>query len=100
MAHGYEVLDRNWRCRDGEIDLVLAQRRRRLIVVCEVKARRSERFGTALEAVGFHKQQRLRRLAARWLCERGREAGIRGVNVRFDVATWQDGTFSVLENAF
>ena len=100
VARGFEVVDRNWRCRDGELDLVAAHRRRRLVVICEVKARRSDRFGTALEAVGVQKQVRLRRLGARWLGERGREVGIRGATIRFDVAVWQAGAFSVVENAF
>lgn len=100
LAAGYEVVDRNWRCREGELDLVLAHRRRRVLVICEVKARRSDRFGTALEAVGWQKQARLRRLAARWLRERGRDMGIRGAAVRFDVAVWQAGAFSIVENAF
>jgi putative endonuclease len=100
LAHGYEVLDRNWRCRDGELDVVAADRRRRLLVICEVKARRSDRFGTATEAVGAQKQVRLRRLTGQWLGARGREVGIRGASIRFDVAVWQAGDFSVVENAF
>lgn len=100
IAHGYEVVDRNWRCRDGELDVVALRRRGRVVVICEVKARRSDRFGTGLEAVGWQKQARLRRLSSRWLAERGRELGLRGALVRFDVATWQAGEFTVLEAAF
>ena len=48
-ARGYEVLARNWRCRAGELDLIVAQGR--LVVFCEVKSRSSERFGTPAEAV-------------------------------------------------
>ena len=44
-AHGYAVLDRNWRCREGELDLVV--RRGRTLVFVEVKARRTDRFGIA-----------------------------------------------------
>jgi putative endonuclease len=95
-GHGYEVVDRNWRCSDGELDVVAVRRRQRLVVFCEVKARRSGRFGTAAEAVGRDKQARLRRLAARWLAEhRGGAASI-----RFDVATWDGGRFEVVEAAF
>ena len=64
---GMEVLDRNWRCSAGEIDLVL--RDGDVLVVCEVKTRSSEAFGSALEAVTERKAARLRRLAARWLAE-------------------------------
>lgn len=95
-GHGYEVVDRNWRCPDGELDVVAVRRRDRLVVFCEVKARRSGRFGTAAEAVGRDKQARLRRLAARWLADH--RPGASGV--RFDVATWDGGRFEVVEAAF
>jgi putative endonuclease len=61
------VLDRNWRCDAGEIDLVL--RDGRVLVVCEVKTRSSEAFGSPLEGVTERKAARLRRLAAQWLAE-------------------------------
>ena len=57
-AHGYEVLARNWRCREGELDLVV--RRGRTLVFVEVKARRTDRFGIPAEAVTPTKQRRLR----------------------------------------
>ena len=62
---GMVVLDRNWRCPDGEIDLVL--RDGHVLVVCEVKTRRSTAYGTPLEAVTATKAARLRRLAAQWV---------------------------------
>src|ERR1700757_2287061 len=62
---GFRILDRNWRCADGEIDIVAADRR--TFVVCEVKTRSGTRFGTPLDAVGQAKRRRLRRLAAQWL---------------------------------
>jgi len=61
------LLDRNWRCEAGEIDLVL--RDGRVLVVCEVKTRSSTRYGSTLEAVTERKAARLRRLGARWLAE-------------------------------
>ena len=64
---GMVVLDRNWRCHAGEIDLVL--RDGSVLVVCEVKTRSSVRFGSPLEGVDERKAARLRRLAARWLAE-------------------------------
>lgn len=94
--HGYEVVDRNWRCQDGEVDLIAVRRRDRLVVFCEVKARRNGRFGSAAEAVGREKQARLRRLAGRWLDEHAGRAGA----VRFDVAAWDGGRFEVVEAAF
>ena len=62
---GMVLLDRNWRCDAGEIDLVL--REGRVLVVCEVKTRRSDAFGPPVAAVDDAKVARLRRLAARWL---------------------------------
>jgi putative endonuclease len=61
------VLDRNWRCEAGELDLVL--RDGRVLVVCEVKTRSSVAYGFPLEAVTEQKAARLRRLAARWLAD-------------------------------
>jgi putative endonuclease len=66
---GLRVLDRNWRCADGEIDIVAAERQ--VLVVCEVKTRSGTQFGTPLEAITRHKRARLRRLASRWLVAHG-----------------------------
>lgn len=78
---GYEVLDRNWRCREGELDLVAA--RPGVIVFCEVKTRRGDRFGVPAEAVTSTKQRRIRGLAARWLTEHP----VYAARIRFDVAS-------------
>lgn len=64
---GLVVLDRNWRCDLGEIDLVL--RDGSVLVVCEVKTRTSHVCGSPHEAVTAVKLARLRRLAARWVTE-------------------------------
>ncbi len=64
---GMHILDRNWRCRHGEIDIVALDGD--CLVVCEVKTRRGEAFGEAVEAVSFAKMMRLRRLAVAWLDE-------------------------------
>ena len=65
VAGGMVLLDRNWRCDAGEIDLVL--RDGDVLVFCEVKTRTSTLYGNPLEAVTDQKAARLRRLAARWL---------------------------------
>jgi putative endonuclease len=67
IDQGMVLLDRNWRCELGEIDLVL--RDGRALVVCEVKTRSSLAFGTPLEGVTEQKAARLRCLAARWLAD-------------------------------
>lgn len=89
---GMVLLDRNWRCREGEIDLVL--RDGDVVVVCEVKTRRSRTFGDPLESITRSKLARLRRLAGCWLAEH--ETGARGV--RLDVVglfRHPDGTYRV-----
>jgi putative endonuclease len=78
---GMVLLDRNWRCPTGELDLVA--RDGPTIVFCEVKTRRSAAFGAPVEAVTAIKVRRLRALAARWLAA---HPGVRGP-VRFDVVS-------------
>lgn len=92
-ARAYEVIDRNWRVREGEIDLVVG--RGREIVFCEVKTRSSTAFGYPVEAVTTTKQRRLRKLAALWLAATGRRGSI-----RFDVASVMDDEVEVIEAAF
>lgn len=76
---GYEVLDRNWRCDQGELDIVA--RDGDSLVFCEVKTRRSTAFGSPVEAVTPAKAARLRRLAVCWLREHTRHA----TELRIDV---------------
>jgi putative endonuclease len=78
-ARGYVVLARNWRCREGELDLVVTDRRR--IVICEVKTRTSTAFGEPAEAVNPIKIQRIRRATHAWL--RRHQVGC--CDIRFDV---------------
>ncbi len=89
---GLRILDRNWRCSDGEIDIVAAERR--ALVVCEVKTRSGVRYGTPLEAITRRKRSRLRRLAVRWLVAHG----ILFDEIRIDVVgvlRSESGEFSV-----
>ena len=92
-SDGYEVLDRNWRIKGGEIDLVLG--RNDEIVFCEVKTRSSNSFGSGLEAVGPRKQQLVRRTALSWLDRHGRRG-----RLRFDVASVVAGQVRVIASAF
>ena len=66
---GLTVLDRNWRCAAGEIDIVAYDAQERCVVIVEVKTRRSSQYGGPLAAVTWAKASRLRRLAAAWLHE-------------------------------
>lgn len=79
VESGMTVLARNWRCAEGEIDIVA--RDGDTLVVCEVKTRRSSGFGSPLEAVTPSKARRLRRLAALWI----RAHGVHPPEVRIDV---------------
>lgn len=63
---GYSIIDRNWRIKGGEIDLI-ASSADGVIVFVEVKTRSSESFGHPLEAINSEKQARLMRLALAWL---------------------------------
>jgi putative endonuclease len=94
VAQGYTVVCRNWRCREGELDLVV--RRGRELVFVEVKARTTDRFGIPAEAVTSAKQRRLRGLAARYLRDTGTGAG----SLRFDVVAILAGRLEVIEAAF
>jgi putative endonuclease len=91
-------LDRNWRCREGELDLVV--RIGGTVVFCEVKTRSSDRFGYPVEAVTGVKQARIRRLATRWLRERGGSFGPRPRSIRFDVVSGLPDQLDVVEGAF
>jgi putative endonuclease len=66
---GFRILDRNWRCAEGEIDIVMVDRR--VLVVCEVKTRSSTGYGTPLDAITGQKVRRLRHLAIRWVQANG-----------------------------
>jgi len=94
LEQGYDVLSRNWRCRHGELDLVL--QRGPETVFCEVKTRTTDRFGTPFDAVDARKQRRIRRLAAIWLSEH--PGPMR--QVRFDVAGVRGARVEVIEGAW
>ncbi|WP_026145847.1 YraN family protein [Nocardioides sp. Iso805N] len=78
-AQGLVVLERNWHCTEGEIDLVL--REGDTLVICEVKTRSDDAFGTPQQAVTQAKLDRLHRLAERWITARG----LRPAEVRVDL---------------
>lgn len=79
---GLEVLARNWRCREGEIDVVA--RDGTTVVFVEVKTRSGTGYGDPAEAVTLRKARRLRVLAGRWLAD-SRPSGAH--DLRFDVVS-------------
>ena len=78
---GMQVLDRNWRCRYGELDVVALDTDSTVVFV-EVKTRQTNRFGEPSEAVNYAKAMRIRRLALLWLAEQHRYG-----DLRFDVVS-------------
>lgn len=79
LAQGMTVLDYNWQCDAGEIDLVL--RDGDVLVVCEVKTRTSDVCGSPHEAITPEKLERLKRLAVYWATEHG----VRPAEIRIDL---------------
>ena len=79
---GMQILERNWRCRLGEIDIVAAETGATglTLVFCEVKCRSGLGFGHPLEAITFTKMQTLRQLAALWM----REHRMKASSIRLD----------------
>ena len=78
---GYQLIARNWRCRIGELDLVLV--RGDTLVFCEVKTRRGARFGGGYEAVTGRKRAKVRSVAEAFL----QSGGAHPRSIRFDVAS-------------
>lgn len=81
LRDGYDIVARNFRCGQGEIDIIAADQG--TLVFCEVKTRSTDFFGDPMEAVNRAKQARLRRLAAVWLSENPAP----GMSLRFDVVS-------------
>jgi putative endonuclease len=83
-AAGLEILSRNWRCREGEIDIVA--RDGAALAFVEVKTRSSLAFGAPAEAVDRAKSTRIRQLALRWImAQRDLGTPVFWSTVRFDV---------------
>ena len=94
---GYEILDRNWRRREGEIDLIVRPK----TASSSARSRRARPIASARRRVGAAtKQRRIRRLAAKWLSELGPASDRAWVDVRFDVVSISRGRVEVIEDAF
>lgn len=83
---GADILARNWRCRRGEIDLIVLDRSgpRPVLVFAEVKARSTTMYGSGFDAVDRRKRRRLRSLAGIWLAD-AKPEGLGFDRIRFDV---------------
>ena len=102
--HGYVIVARNWRCKRGELDVVACKNG--VLVVCEVKARANNAFGTPAEAVTPAKQMKVRRATAdfRTSMRASSDPFASLVNtvrtVRFDVACVLGTQLEMLEDIF
>lgn len=94
-AHGLHCLDAGWRCRLGELDLVM--RDGDIVVFAEVRARAAGSLVSAIESVDHHKQRRFVRAARAWLASHPAEAVL---PARFDVIAVVDDGVHWLRNAF
>ena len=92
---GYHILERNLRCRTGEIDIIAKDGAYLLVV--EVKYRASAACGSALEAVDYRKQQSILRVAQYYMVSHGYGTQ---TNCRFDVVAIQGTEITLIQNAF
>ena len=91
---GYRIIQYNYRCRVGEIDIIAEDGD--TLVFCEVKYRRTEKYGTPLEAVGYVKQRTIARCAQYFLLEHH----VTERKCRFDVVGISPEKITHIENAF
>jgi len=95
---GYRIIERNYRCRHGEIDIIAMDKQD--VVFVEVKGRASDTFGSPEEAVGPTKQKKISKVALRYLQERD----LADHNARFDVVAIrfmpQGDRVRLIRNAF
>lgn len=78
-AHGYILLERNYRCPMGELDIVMKQGD--VVAFVEVKTRRSLRYGRPCEAVNYYKKQHIIKTAKWYICHHN----LSGLHYRFDI---------------
>ncbi|MFI5208410.1 MAG: YraN family protein [Gemmatimonadales bacterium] len=91
---GYHIVEQRFRFHRHDVDLVA--RKGSVVVFVEVKSRHSDRYGAAVEAIGWRKQRELVRAASSWLQRFGRHGDV----CRFDVVTVQGGRVEWLQAAF
>jgi putative endonuclease len=96
--NGYKIIETNYRCRQGEIDIVAKQGK--YLVFCEVKARRNKNYGSALESVNPSKISKIRKAAEDYRTKKN----LHGMDCRFDVVTIDESAEGVrielIPNAF
>ncbi len=95
QKQGYEILERNFRCRSGEIDLIT--REEEYLCFVEVKYRAGSTCGSPLDAVGSRKQSQIIRVAKYYLMKNGMTMD---TPCRFDVVAIEGKEITLLRNAF
>ncbi|MCD8553988.1 YraN family protein [Seleniivibrio sp.] len=92
LANGYEVLDKNYRCKFGEIDIIAAKEG--VLIFVEVKTRSSGGYGMGFESVTKKKQEKLLLTAQTYM------VGKKPMPARFDVISIDNGEITHIKNAF
>ncbi|MDD2541264.1 MAG: YraN family protein [Desulfuromonadaceae bacterium] len=101
LAHGYRVLERNFRCKGGEVDIIARDPGDKSLVFIEVKTRRGLSYGVPQLAVTPFKQRQISKAALTWLAKNR----LYDTNARFDVVAillHTDGLHAIdhIKNAF
>ncbi len=96
IDQGYDILERNFRRRGGELDIVA--KKDGILVICEVKYRRTGRTGASLEAVDYRKQKKISQMAGLYLLSHGYSSN---TQLRFDVIGFDgEKKMTHIKNAF
>ena len=94
LDHGYQIVERNFRCEAGELDIVA--RDRAILVFVEVRSRADDDHGSAAETVAWRKQRQIARVADHYLAERDPDFE----EIRFDVIAITGETVELIRDAF
>jgi len=93
-GQGYKIMERNYRCSLGEIDIVAKDKN--VLCFVEVKTRKTERYGLPEEAINWHKQRKLTKVALTYL----KEKKIYKQDLRFDVVSVYPDHIELIKDAF
>lgn len=94
ISKGYDIIELNYRCKPGEIDIIA--RDGKYLVFVEVKYRKSDKMGTPFEAVTVHKQNKIRQVATWYITQKH----LNDVWIRYDVIGILGEDIKHIENAF
>lgn len=98
VASGYKIIETNYRCRAGEIDIIA--REGDILVFCEVKARKSRSYGSPLEGITDAKIKKIRKAAEHYM----KKKGLTQTDCRFDAITVEEKdsatVVEIIPNAF